>query len=151
VALRERGRPLPAGAIALSPATDLAFTGESIVTRKHLDPFFVDAESTSIIDTYLVGNDPRNPLISPLYADLTGLPPLLLHVGSDEILLDDTVRFGNRAVEAGVDVNMTVWPQMFHVFQMTAPILPEAMQAIRQIALFIRLHLEDESDGIEKN
>jgi acetyl esterase/lipase len=143
VALQEAGKPLPAGAIALSPATDLAFTGESVTTRRHLDPFFANAVPRTIVEDYIVDYNPCHPLISPLYADLHGLPPLLLHVGEHEILLDDAVRFGDRAVAAGVEAKTVVWPEMFHVFQMFAPILPEARQANEQIVAFIRSRLDD--------
>lgn len=138
VALRDAGKPLPAGAVGISPATDFAHTGESYRTRLHLDPYFSDAGHSAIISDYIGDHDPRHPFLSPLYADLRGLPPLLIHVGDHEILLDDAVRFGERAAEAGVDVKTVVWPGMFHVFQMFAPILPEARQANAQIAAFIR-------------
>jgi monoterpene epsilon-lactone hydrolase len=141
VRLRDAGRPLPAAAVALSPATDLTGSGESHRTRAHLDPFFVKMGVNAIIPDYVNGQDPRNPLISPLYADLRGLPPLLLHVGEHETLLDDSVRFGERAAAAGVEVKTVVWPQMFHVFQIFAPLLPEASQAVAQIAGFISARL----------
>ncbi|HSB66796.1 MAG TPA: alpha/beta hydrolase [Anaerolineales bacterium] len=137
VALRDADKPLPAGAITLSPATDLAFTGNSLQTRLHLDPIFSGGGPTTIVQDYITHHDPYEPLISPLYADLQGLPPLLIHVGDYEILLDDAVRFGNKAVAAGVDVKTVVWPEMFHVFQIWAPLLPEANRAIQQIANFI--------------
>ena len=138
VALQQAGRPLPAGAVAISPATDLVMTGESLVSRRASDPFFANIGMNTIISDYLGGNDPHNPLISPLYADLSGLPPLLIHVGTDEILLDDAVRFGERAQAAGVSAQTVVWPGMFHVFQMFSPFLPEARQAVEQITSFIR-------------
>ena len=92
---------------------------------------------------YITDHDPRDPLISPLYADLHGLPPLLLHVGDHEALLDGVVGFGQRASAAGVDVQMVVWPGMFHVFHIFSAILPEARQANAQIAAFIRSRLDD--------
>jgi epsilon-lactone hydrolase len=138
VALRDAGNPLPAGAVALSPATDLAHTGASHKTRLGLDPFFSNMGPNTIIEDYVGGQDIRHPLISPLYADLAGLPPLLLHVGDYETMLDDSVLFGERAVASGVDARTVVWPQMFHVFQMFSPILPEARQAVDQIGAFIR-------------
>jgi monoterpene epsilon-lactone hydrolase len=142
VALRDAGRPLPAGAVALSPATDMAGTGESYKTRRPLYPYFYNMSPTSpIIPDYITNHDPREPLISPLYADLRGLPPLLLHVGDHEILLDDTLRFAECARADGVDVKTVVWPEMFHVFQMFAPFLPEARRANQQIAAFITSRL----------
>ncbi len=143
VALRDTDLPLPAGAIALSPATDLAFTGESLRSRLHLDPIFSHGGSPRIIQDYITIHDPHDPLISPLYADLHGLPPILIHVGDHEVLLDDTVRFGERAAAAGVNIKVVVWPEMVHVFQIYFPILPEARQSIKQVSEFIRTALEN--------
>ena len=149
IALRDAGKPLPAGAVAISPATDLTFAGESRITRAHLDPFFrnLGPETTALLKGYTGDHDPRHPLISPLYGDLHGLPPLLLHVGDHEALLDGVVGFGERAAAVGVDVQMVVWPGMFHVFQIFAPVLPEARQANAQIAAFIRSRLVDNPAG----
>ena len=139
VALREAGAPLPTGAVAISPATDLAMTGESVRTRHHLDPYFYNMNADSrIVPNYITTHDPHEPTISPLYADLYGLPPLLLHVGENEILFDDSVRFYDKACSAGVDAKITIWPDMFHVFQMFTPFLPEARKANAQIAAFIQ-------------
>ncbi len=145
VALRDAGKPLPAGAVALSPATDLAFTGDSVRTRLHLDPIFSHGGPNTIIQDYVTSHDPHEPLISPLYADLHGLPPLLLHVGDHEILLDDTVRFGQKATAAGVQATVVVWPEMFHVFQLWTPFMPEARRSVEQIAAFIRARLDGNS------
>jgi epsilon-lactone hydrolase len=142
VALRDSGKPLPAGAVALSPVTDLAFTGESVRTRLRKDPIFSGGGPTTVIQDYIARHDPHEPLISPLYADLHGLPPLLIHVGDYEILLDDAVRFGDKARTAGVDAKTVVWPEMFHVFQICAPVLPEANHAIQQIGAFIQSRLQ---------
>ncbi len=141
VALRDGHKPLPAAAVAISPATDLAFTGQSVQTRLHLDPIFAHGGPTTIIQDYITSHDPHEPLISPLYADLHGLPALLIHVGDHEILLDDSVRFGKKALEAGVDASTVVWPEMFHVFQLFTPLLPEARKATHQLASFIRSRL----------
>jgi monoterpene epsilon-lactone hydrolase len=143
IALRDTGKALPAGAIAISPATDFAASGESYKTRIHLDPFFSNLGEITILDDYIKDHDPRHPLLSPLYADLSGLPPLLIHVGDHEILLDDAVRFGDKAVAAGVEAKTVVWPEMFHVFQMFAPFLPEARQANAEIAAFIKSRISD--------
>jgi monoterpene epsilon-lactone hydrolase len=142
VALRDADKPLPAGAVALSPATDLAFTGESVKTRAHLDPILSNLGTNTIIPDYITVYDPHHPYISPLYADLHGLPPLLIHVGDHETLLDDAVRFGECARAAGVDAHVVVWPEMFHVFHVFVPLLPEARQAVVQIGAFIRSRLE---------
>jgi monoterpene epsilon-lactone hydrolase len=142
VALRDANKPLPRAAVAISPATDLAFTGQSVHTRIKLDPIFSHGGPSTIIQDYITTHDPHEPLISPLYADLHGLPPILIHVGDHEILLDDSVRFGQRALQAGVDATTVVWPEMFHVFQLFTPLLPEARKSVEQIAGFIRKSLD---------
>jgi len=141
LALRQAGDPLPAAAVCLSPATDLAWTGESFRTKVKIDPVFPTGSSSPLssrIETGYIGSeDPRNPLISPLYGDWYGMPPILLHVGEDEILLDDSVRLADRVRAAGGQATVVVWPRMWHVFQVFAPFLPEAGQSIRQIGEFI--------------
>jgi acetyl esterase/lipase len=142
IALRDAGKPLPAAAAALSAPTDLAATGELPRTRARLDPFFHSAAGlAAVLKIYCGDRDPREKLISPLYDDLHGLPPLLLHVGDHEALRDDSVRFGEKAAAAGVNARTVVWPGMFHVFQMFDPLLPEAGQANGQIGAFIRARL----------
>ena len=131
--------PSPSLRQPTSPSPGSPIPPAPISTRSspHLGP------NTIVLKDYVTDHDPRDPLISPLYADLHGLPPLLLHVGDHEALLDGVVGFGERAAAAGVDVQMVVWPGMFHVFQIFAPILPEARQANAQIAAFIRSRLDD--------
>jgi acetyl esterase/lipase len=138
VRLRDEGVPLPAAAVLLSPATDLAWTGASVVARKAVDPFFAQVAPDAFVADYVGPHDVREPWISPLYADLHGLPPLLVHVGGHEVLLDDSVRFAERAEAAGVQARLVVWPGMMHVFQTFSPFLPEAARANREIAAFIR-------------
>jgi epsilon-lactone hydrolase len=116
--LREKGITLPAAAVCLSPSTDLAQTGESI-TSKAADDIFL---TSSLLD-FCYGNflgpdgDPTNPFVSPLYADLTGLPPLLVMVGTAEILLEDSIRLAAKAEAAGVDVDLVIGEEMFHVWR----------------------------------
>jgi monoterpene epsilon-lactone hydrolase len=141
IAQRDRGRPLPAGAVLLSPATDLVTSGKSPSPIGHLDPYFSNMGPNRIIPDYIGGHDPHDPLISPIYGDLRGLPPLLIHVGEHEMLLSDVVNFGERAIAAGVDAKTVVWPKMFHVFQMFSTVLPEARQSNDQIAKFISARL----------
>lgn len=143
VRLRDEGKPLPAGAVAISPATDLAATGDSYRTRKALDPFFYKTGVSHAVLDYITTHDPRHPYLSPLYADLQGLPPLLIHVGDHEILLDDALGFGERARQAGVPVQTVVWPGMFHVFHMWGDLLPEAKRANSQVAEWVRGRLEN--------
>lgn len=140
LALRDAGDPLPAAAVCISPLTDLACTGESVQTRAKIDPWLTRA--SIIFARYYRGSyDPCLPLLSPLYADLGGLPPLLIHVGSDEILLNDSTRLAERAQAAGVEVTLEIWPRMWHVWHIFAPYLPEAKQAIAVIGTFVRQQL----------
>ena len=135
VALRDAGEPLPAGAVCISPWTDLALTGGSVQGNASVDPILAPEELDMYARYYAGECEPTFPLLSPLYADLRGLPPLLIQVGSEEILLDDAVRLAERACKAGVDVTLETWDGMFHVFQMIAP-LPEAKEAVGRIAEF---------------
>ncbi|MBI1731245.1 MAG: alpha/beta hydrolase [Gammaproteobacteria bacterium] len=138
LALRQRGARLPDGAIALSPATDLTWQGESMTSRALADPALNAVLMPMITDVYLQGRDvPTNPLVSPLFGDLRGLPPLLLQAGDAEILLSDATRFAELARAAGVEANLEVYPHMPHVFQGFAPFLPEAVQAIARIGGFV--------------
>ncbi len=138
VALRDGGSPLPGAAVAISPATDLTGSGRSYQSRANVDPLFSGHEAGNIVQWYAGENEPDHPLISPLFAELHELPPILLHVGDHEILLDDSTRFAERARSFGVDADLVVWPEMFHVFHIFSPLLPEARKANREIADFIR-------------
>jgi epsilon-lactone hydrolase len=137
VALRDRGIPLPSAAALLSPWTDLAGTGASVKTKAAEDPMVTEAGLKMMADAYLGSADARDPLASPLYAKLSGLPPLLIQVGSAEILLDDATRVAERARAAGVEVVLESWEDMVHVFQ-AFPMLAEAGQAIGKIGEFVR-------------
>jgi monoterpene epsilon-lactone hydrolase len=140
VALRDAGDPLPAAAACLSPWVDLEGLGESMTTKAEADPM---VQRDSLLETakaYLGDAHPRTPLAAPLYADLWGLPPLLIHVGSAEVLLDDSTRLAERAKAAGVDVVLEAWDDMIHVWQFCAAILPEGQQAIDRIGEFVQKH-----------
>jgi epsilon-lactone hydrolase len=134
--LRDEGVELPAAAIALSPWTDLALTGASLSTNQKSDPMLSVADARLFAECYLAGADPRNPYASPLYGNPAGLPPTLIHVGSDEILHDDAVRMAQTLRAAGCRAEIEVWPRMPHVWHLFAPALPEAMQAIANIGTF---------------
>jgi epsilon-lactone hydrolase len=137
VQLRAQGRPLPRGAVCLSPATDLTLSGDTWTVNAQND-LLLDAEKVrAAINLYLHGADPRTPLASPLYADLSGLPPLLILVGSDERLLSDATRFAAKAEAAGVTVALEVWDGMQHGWHILAAFLPEGRQAIARIGEFI--------------
>jgi acetyl esterase/lipase len=143
LALKERGQPLPNAAIPISPATDFLATGESYRTRADQDPILtMGPEGIRLLaEVYLQGNGkPEDPLVSPLYGDFAGLPPLLFHVGDAEILLDDSQMAAEKARAAGVDVTLSVWPEMPHVWHAFAPFLPEATDAIAEIGAFVRKH-----------
>ncbi len=102
------------GGVALSPVTDLAFSGESWSTRAIADPYFTQPQAAELVRSYLDGHDPEDPSVSPLHADLKGLAPIRVHVGNDEVLLDDSVRLVDRAVTVGVDARLDVWQGMVH-------------------------------------
>lgn len=136
--LRDEGERLPAAAVLLSPWVDLALTGESLRSKAAEDPVLTLAQLHEFAQLYLGDADPRTPLASPLYADLSGLPPLLIQAGTAEILLDDAARLAERADDAGVDVTLDIWPEMIHVWQGFAGFLPEGQTAVTQIGAFIR-------------
>jgi len=138
LALREAGIPLPAGAALFSPWTDLAATGDSIRSNADRCAMFNGPDIGPSARYYLGEMDPRNPLASPLYADLTGLPPLLIHVGADEVLRDDSTRLAERARAAGVRVELKVWPVVPHAWQLAPNKIPEARQSLRESAAFLR-------------
>jgi len=140
VALRDAGESLPAAGICLSPWVDLACLGESIVTKADIDPVANKESMLMLAKTYLGDTDPCTPLASPLYAELTGLPPLLIQVGTAECLFDDAMRLADNARAAGVDVTLEPWDDMIHMWHMFAAILPEGQQAIDRIGEFIRQH-----------
>jgi monoterpene epsilon-lactone hydrolase len=140
LAARDAGVALPAAAVCLSPWADLEGTGESMKTRLHLDPIASPQGTKLLAQAYLGNRSRRTPLASPLYADLKGLPPLLIQVGDHEVLLDDSTRIAERARTAGTKVKLEVWPEMVHVWQLFASVLPEGQQAVEGIGTFIREH-----------
>jgi len=142
ISLRDAGEPLPACAYVLSPWADLTGSGESIASKVEEDPLLRPDMLEFLTTKYLADEtDPRNPLVSPVFADLRGLPPLLIHVGSDEIILNDSTRLATEAAEAEVDVTLRCWPDMFHVWQAYHAILPEAREALEEAGAFIAEHM----------
>jgi acetyl esterase/lipase len=147
LAARAEGLPMPAGAVVFSPWADTTLSGASIDARSDYDPMFSRAHMVESAARYLGGADPRNELASPLFGDLTGFPPLLVQVGSAEVLLDDSLRLVARAAEQEVDVSLDVLAGAPHVFQYFADVLPEADEALDRAATFIRNRVRDKSVG----
>jgi len=140
LATRDAGDPLPAAAALYSPWTDLAATGASLISRAEVDPMIAGARVSEGAALYLGDADPRTPYVSPLYGDLAGLPPLLILVGDFEVLLDDSVRFAERAEQAGVDVTLEIGPEMIHVWPFFAGAVPESDAAVARTAEFLTKH-----------
>ncbi|GAA0924892.1 alpha/beta hydrolase [Kribbella koreensis] len=143
LAARRAGLPQPAGAVLYSPWTDVSLSGASVDSRGDFDPLFSRAQMAESAEWYVGGQDPRAELASPLFADLTGLAPLLIQVGSAEVLLDDSLRLAVRAAEAEVDVSLDVVAGAPHVFQYFTGFLPEADEALERAAAFVRRRLSD--------
>jgi monoterpene epsilon-lactone hydrolase len=123
--------------------TDLALTGESFITRAEADPYFTRSQTAGLVRSYLGDADPRNQLASPLYANLAGLPAIRIHVGDDEVLLDDSRRYVERTVAAGVDATLDVWMGTPHGFINGVGNLHAANQALRAIGTFLKERLEE--------
>ena len=136
--LKELGAPMPAAAVGMSPFTDFTASGDSFRLNAALDPLLHVRGLPSVVQAYAPGIDARNPLLSPIFGDLSGLPPTLIQCGSDEILLDDARRLHAGLVRAGVACELEVWPSMPHVWQAFAVFLPEGQLAIRRINAFLR-------------
>ncbi|MEH2506397.1 monoterpene epsilon-lactone hydrolase [Bradyrhizobium sp. AZCC 1578] len=139
--LRDEGSSLPAAAVVVSPWTDLALTGQSVTDYGSSDPMVPVELMPKAVELYLGNTDPRSPYASPLYGDPVGLPSTLVLAASDEALRDDAVRMAKRLRAAGCDVELELWPRMFHVWHMFARILPEARAAIERIGAFLQPRL----------
>lgn len=137
VSARDQGLPMPGAAVCISPWADLTCSNESYQSRADADPM-VTPDISRMADLYLQGADPKNPLASPNYADLRSLPPLLIHVGRDEVLLDDSVKLDEKAKADGVDSTLEIWEDMIHVWHAFHPMLPEGRQAIERVGAFLR-------------
>jgi acetyl esterase/lipase len=139
--LRDDGDPLPAAAVPISPWTDMEGLGDSMKSNADVDLIVSEVVLKNMADRFLAGQDARDPLAAPLYADYTGICPLYFQVGGDETLLDDTTRTAEKARAAGVDVEVEVFPEMQHVFQMAAGNMPEADDAVAKIGAYLRPRL----------
>ncbi len=136
--LRDLGLPLPAAGVSISPWVDMAGTGESMVTRSDRDPMVSGPDIRRLAGVFLgPDGDLADPLASPLDGDLSGLPPLLIHVGDDEVLLSDSERLAHKARTSGVDVTLEVWPEMIHVWHSMAGLFPEADDGVARVAEYL--------------
>ena len=142
LALRAAGEPLPVAGVCISPVTDLTAEGVSYDVNANKDAILSSglyAKFANILqDSYSSGHDPHDQLISPFYADLHGLPPLLVQAGEDEILQSSITTFVEKARREGVDVTYEVWPAMWHVWHIYNPYLPEARNAVNSITRYIK-------------
>jgi epsilon-lactone hydrolase len=141
LALRQTNQPLPVAAVCISPNTDPTSRGKTMRTNAWKDALLSPKYTQTMMKLYVHGHDVNDPLIAPLHADLSGLPPILIQAGADEILLDDSMRFAERAKTAGTKVILEVWPHMWHDWHVCVPNLPEANQAIDHIAKFVQSHI----------
>lgn len=138
IKLRDDNISLPAAGVCLSPWTDLALTGDSYHRNARSDPFLKYYDIAFMAYLYVGDNDPKNPYISPLYADLHGLPPILIHVGTNELIEDDSISFAEKAKKAGTDVKLEIFDDMIHVFQAFSGWAPEGQDAIDKIGEYIQ-------------
>ena len=145
LAWRDAGAPLPAAALLLSPWTDLTLSGESVALKAEQDPMLTRETLLECAALYLNGADPKHPYISPMFSEPKGLPPMLIQVGSAEILLDDSIRMAEKLREAGVETVLEEWPDMIHVWQVFASRLVEGQQALQRAGEFIRAYLPENS------
>jgi len=142
IRIRDENAPRPAAGVCLSPWLDLVATGESILKLADEDPL-IDLTSVKQFALYYAPEEKlKHPWISPLYADLTGLPPIYIQVSTSEILLDDTRRFAEKAQFAGIDIQVEYWEKMVHVWQAFGSYLPEALQAIQKLGIYIEKKTE---------
>jgi epsilon-lactone hydrolase len=139
--LRDQGEIMPAAVVLMSPMLDMALAGESMTTRAAFDPLTTGFGLRTAVDLYMGAGDLKNPIASPVYADLRGLPPLLIHVGDHELLLSDSTRLAENAQAANIEKELKIWPEMWHVFQAWAADLPEAREALAQIGGYVKAKL----------
>jgi monoterpene epsilon-lactone hydrolase len=148
--LRDKGLQMPAGVSLISPWTDLAMTGESVKTKEHVDPLINPNILSAFAQKYIGDDIALNPLISPLYANLSNLSPVFIQVGGNELLLDDATRLAKKLKKAGCNVEMEVWDSMFHVWHYLGGLVPEAQTAINAMGNFI-IQTYAETKSVNKN
>ncbi|MBT9582594.1 alpha/beta hydrolase [bacterium] len=149
VTLRNQGLPMPSACVLFSPWTDMAATGASLDHNNLNCAMFSAAGIRAARMLYVGQDDPYNPLISPLYADLSGLPPTLLHVSDNEVLLDDSTRLAHRAREAGVDIDFKVWTDQPHTWQLFHRLIPEGKASLLEATHFLSRHFAASWDGLD--
>lgn len=138
VGARDKGLPLPAGGVAISPWANLEHTGISVTNREGLDPLNTKAGLDMLARAFLGDALPNHPMASPVFANVTGLPPILVQIGENELMLSDAMRLATHLGDNRVRVNLEVWPGMFHAWHFYATILPEAMQAMENSVAFMK-------------
>jgi monoterpene epsilon-lactone hydrolase len=138
LALRDAGKPLPALLVLMSPWTDLTLKGQSYLTNAKAEAVLQEDVLREWAACYIGNEDPMHPLISPIYADFHGFPPLLIQVGSEEILLDDARKLAEKAKAAGVEVSLNIWEGMWHAWQALGDLLPETRQAFEEMGAFVQ-------------
>lgn len=137
---RDHGLPFPGGIITMSPWTDVTLSGDSYKTNYEIDPLFGNSRENMLYQCSYVGDaDRENPYLSPLFGNFRGFPPMLMQVGSYEVLLDDTKEAAKKAREAGVRVRCSVYDGMFHVFQMGLDLIPESREAWEEVGEYLRI------------
>jgi len=143
VAARNSGVPLPAGGVAISPWANLEHTGISMTNRETIDPLNTKAGLVFLANVFLQGALPNHPMASPVFADVTGLPPIMIQMGEAELMLTDGMRLATHLAENRVRMTLEVWPHMYHAWHFVANLQPEAQQAIESAALFLEQCVRD--------
>ena len=138
ISARDQGLPMPKAAVPISPWSDMTCSNESYKTRAEADPLVGSGSIGDMANLYLQGKDPQHPYASPNFASLKSLPPLLIHVGRDEVLLDDSIKLDQKAKADGVNSTLEIWEDMIHVWHAFHPMLPEGKQAIERVGAFLR-------------
>ena len=151
VSLRDKNIPLPAALVCLSPWADLEMSSDTMISNDRIDPMLNNASLSFWAKNYIASDQGSNPLISPIHADLHGLPPLFIQAGEREVLLGDALLIKENAQAAGVDVTLDVWPDMWHVWQAMARVVPEAQQAINELGVFINKQLNLEPQVLKSS
>jgi epsilon-lactone hydrolase len=138
ISARDQGLPMPKAAVPISPWSDMTCSNESYKTRAEADPLVGSGSIGDMANLYLQGKDPKHPYASPNFASLKSLPPLLIHVGRDEVLLDDSIKLDQKAKADGVNSTLEIWEDMIHVWHAFHPMLPEGKHAIERVGAFLR-------------